>query len=140
MKKIFLLVTASITVTFANVDGTTIYNNKCKVCHSLSKPKDMNNMKAPPFSKVSARLKFMLKDRAKFIAFVKDYIQNPDAKKSLCMPMAVKVFGVMPPIGKSLTKEELNTISNWLYDNFKTKWTMPKNGMMGKCQADMKNK
>jgi len=38
------------------------------------------------------------------------------------MPMALKRFGVIPAIGKSLSAEERDTISNWLVDNFDEKW------------------
>jgi len=39
-----------------------------------------------------------------------------DMNKSLCMPMAVKRFGVMPPV-KGLTKEQRTAVGEWLYDN-----------------------
>jgi mono/diheme cytochrome c family protein len=111
-----------------------------------------SDMKAPPMPMVSKRLKMMLKTREEFITFVTDYIQNPSKKKGFCMPMAYKRFGTMPPIGKSLSKEERAAVASWLYDNFKGSWgdsmggkmcEMKNKGMMkcggGKCGASQKN-
>ena len=80
-----------------------------------------NGMRAPAMPKVSARLKFQLKTRDEFIAFVEDYIQNPTQEKALCTPMALKKFGKMPPIGKRMSKEDRASVAAWLYDNFKSK-------------------
>jgi len=94
------------------------------------KQKMMKNMKAPPMSKVSGKLKSEFKTKEAFVAFVKDYIVNPSAEKAKCMPMALKKFGVMPPIGKSLSETELDTIANWMYDSFNEKWDPNAAGMM----------
>ena len=96
-----------------------------------------SKMKAPPMPMVSMRLKKMLaQDREKFIAFVEDYIQNPSQAKGFCMPMAYKRFGTMPPIGKTLSKEERATIAAWLYDNYKGSW----GGSMDGKMCEMKNR
>jgi len=95
-----------------------------------------SDMKAPPMPMVSKRLKMMLKTRKEFIIFVEDYIQNPSKEKGFCMPMAYKRFGTMPPIGKSLSKEERTAVASWLYDNFKGSW----GGSMGGKMCEMRNK
>jgi len=149
--------------------GEEIYKAKCSTCH-MQKPmmdkakmmqmskeermsmrdKMMKDMKAPPLGKVSAKLKHdFAGDKAKFTAFVKEYIKNPSADKSRCMPMAVKRFGVMPAIGADMSDADLDTIANWLYDNFDQKWDAAamkgmqgKKGMMcgsGKCGQGMGN-
>ncbi len=96
-----------------------------------------SKMKAPPMPMVSMRLKKMLgQDREKFITFVEDYIQNPSQEKGFCMPMAYKRFGTMPPIGKTLSKEERATVAAWLYDNYKGSW----GGSMDGKMCEMKNR
>jgi mono/diheme cytochrome c family protein len=95
-----------------------------------------SDMKAPPMPMVSKRLKMKLTSREDFIAFVEDYIQNPSQEKGFCMPMAYKRFGTMPPIGKSLTKEERATIAAWLYDNYKGN----RGGSMDGKMCEMRNK
>lgn len=154
--KLKLLLTALIaTVALHAQTGAEIYEAKCAVCHNMKpmmdkqkmmqmskeermsmKEKMMKTMKAPPMSKVSAKIKFDLKDdKTAFVAFVKDYIVNPSADKSHCMPMALKRFGTMPPIGKGMTAQEVDTVANWLHDNFTEKWDMDDKGMMCKMKS-----
>ncbi len=146
MKKTLLLTAGLLLATLtlhANSDGNTIYETNCKACHLLKptmdkatmmkltpaermamKQKMMKTMKAPPLSKVSAKLKHDFhNDKAQVVAFVQDYIVNPDANKSHCMPMALKRFGTMPPIGKGMRKADVETIANWIYDNFDSTWS-----------------
>ena len=157
MKLKLLLAGLVATVALNAQTGTEIYEAKCAMCHKMQpmmdkqkmmqmskeermsmKEKMMKTMKAPPMSKVSAKIKFDLKDdKAAFVAFVKDYIVNPSADKSHCMPMALKHFGVMPAIGKAMSAEDIDAVANWLHDNFSQKWDMNDKGMM--CKMDGKN-
>jgi len=152
MKKLLLmmLITAGV---FAN-SGQEIFDAKCAMCHKVVDMKErqemmkklppqarqammkkfMATMKAPPINKVSARIKHFHPKKAEFVAFVKDYITHPDAKKSLCMPMALKKFGVMPAIGSAMSEADKNAVASWLYDNFHEKWTeMKACAAGGKC-------
>jgi len=97
---------------------------------------EKSHMKAPPMPMVSKRLKMKFKTKEAFVAFVTDYIQNPSKEKGLCMPMAYKRFGTMPPIGKHITAEERKEVAQWLYDNFKDSW----DGSMSDKMCDMKTK
>lgn len=135
MKKLFLLLAIGFASLYAN-SGEEIYKAKCMMCHANTGMMKKSNMKAPPMPMVSKRLKMKLKSREDFIAFVEDYIQNPSQKKGFCMPMAYKRFGTMPPIGKTLTKEERATIAAWLYDNYKGSW----GGSMDGKMCEMRNK
>jgi uncharacterized low-complexity protein len=127
--------------------GAEIFEAKCAACHTKNIPEGMHNpdskaskkmmmqMKAPPFAKVSMQLKKTFMSKDKFVAFVSDYITNPDAKKAHCNPMAVKRFGLMPPIGKSMSDEEKKTVSEWMFTTFNTK-SSAKCGQ-GKCGSNM---
>ena len=95
-----------------------------------------SGMRAPAMPMVSKRLKMKLQTREDFIAFVQDYIQNPSQEKGFCMPMAYKNFGTMPPIGKSMSKEDRAVVAAWLYDNYKGKWGNSSEAKM----CEMKNK
>jgi len=158
MKLKLLLTTLTATMALHAQTGTEIYEAKCAICHKIkpmmdkqkimnmspeermsAKERMMQTMKAPPMSKVSAKIKFDLKDdKTAFVAFVKDYIVNPSSEKSHCMPMAVKRFGTMPAIGKSMKTKEIDTVANWLYDNFTQKWDANAEGMA--CKAKAKDK
>ena len=98
-------------------------------------------VRAPAMKMIAMRIKKMKgDDRDTFVAFVKDYIQNPSPDKGVCMPMAYKNFGVMPPIGKGMSEEERLAVSEWLYDNFKdASWDDSMGGKMcDKRNAKMK--
>jgi len=115
MKKIILsllLIASSLLA----MSGESVYTKHCAVCHKMKMPK--SNLLAPPMPNVSKRLQHYIKSKGKFVAFVKDYIKHPSRKKGHCRNKAFKHLGTMPPIGKSLTQEELNAVSLWLYENF----------------------
>jgi len=115
MKKTILSVLIATSSLFA-LSGQSVYDKHCAVCHKMVKPK--SNLLAPPMPSVSKRLQRDINSKEEFVAFVRDYIQNPSQEKGHCSPKAFKHLGTMPPIGKSLTKEELDVISLWLYENF----------------------
>ena len=167
MKKITLFsLIAFVTSTLYAQTGTEIFQSKCVACHMLKpmmdktkmkamnqedrmamKEKMMKNMKAPPMNKVSAKLKHDFKnDKNTFTAFVKEYIVHPSKEKAHCMPMAIERFGLMPAIGQGMSAKDLNTISNWLYDNFTDDWDKSEMSKMscgtshknGKCGGAMK--
>ena len=115
MKKIILSLLI-ITSSLLALSGESVYKKHCVTCHKMQKPK--TNLLAPPMPSVSKRLQRDIHSKEKFVAFVRDYIQNPSQEKGHCSPKAFKHLGTMPPIGKSLSKEELDVVSLWLYENF----------------------
>jgi len=96
--------------------GEEVYVKHCAACHKMEKPK--TGLLAPPMPAVSKRLQRDIHSKEEFIAFVKEYIQNPSKDKGHCSDKAFKNLGTMPPIGKSLTKEERDVVAVWLYENF----------------------
>lgn len=111
---------------------------KQKMRQKMMKEMRNSDIKAPAMPMVSMRLKHMTSSKKEFIAFVKDYIQNPSKEKGYCMPMAYKRFGTMPPVGKELSEEERDLVAKWLYENFEASWKDFMGGMM--CEKkNMKN-
>lgn len=134
MKKLLFVLTILATVSFAK-SGEDIYKNRCMACHTVNKMK--KHMLAPPLAKVSARIKFVKKDKDKFIAFVKDYITNPAKEKSVCFKRVFKKFNVMPAIGKGMKDAEKTAVAEWMYSLDTAKFEkMFKSGM--KCGSGMK--
>ncbi len=151
MKKITTLLVALVaTFTLANADALTgqkIFDTKCVACHTQKKPEKMSekkDMKAPPMAKISAKIKHSFdNNKTKVVAFIADYIENPSQEKVKCMAMAVKKFGLMPPIGKEMTKEEREVVATWVFENFDQKWenTNCKSGhSKGKMNTDRPGK
>ncbi len=115
--------------------GYKVFKKNCSSCHmehapaeKLAKIRELVKkgqkppFKAPPMSEVSARVKKFYPDELAFVEFVKDYITNPSKEKGVCLPMAYKIFGVMPPIGKGMEEKDKEAVAKWLYHNFKDSW------------------
>ncbi|NPA59637.1 MAG: cytochrome c [Epsilonproteobacteria bacterium] len=96
----------------------SIFDAKCSACHLKQKPLDKSKVVAPALMGVMRHLKQTYPDRSKAIEFIKDYVMNPDRSKSICMPQKIKRFGLMPPQKGNISKEELEKVAAWMFDNF----------------------
>ncbi|MDD4854697.1 MAG: c-type cytochrome [Sulfuricurvum sp.] len=132
MKWIFSLALSILTLSAA--DGYTLYQNNCMKCHAeiMTKAevmKSFGSLKAPPMIEVSNRLKenihIMDEDndvkRRVVIAFIKDYIDHPNIQYSMCEPMALEKFGVMPSLKGKLNNEQKEAVAVWIYDHYEGK-------------------
>jgi hypothetical protein len=52
------------------------------------------------------------------ILFIKDYIENPSLDYSMCHPMAIERFGIMPSLKGKLNADELDAVAAWVYDRY----------------------
>jgi hypothetical protein len=113
------------------VEGYGVYQKYCMRCHveMMEKSevlKNLKNLKAPPMVEVSGRLKenIVIKEededvkRRVIIAFIKDYIENPSVQYSMCHPMAIERFGIMPSLKGKLTDEERQAVAEWVHDRY----------------------
>ncbi|MDD3769435.1 MAG: cytochrome c [Sulfuricurvum sp.] len=112
-------------------EGYAVYQKHCASCHveMMEKKeviKHLHTLKAPPMVEVSNRLKenVIISDedndvkRRVIIAFVKDYIENPDIQYSMCHPMAIEKFGIMPSLKGKLSEKERQAVAEWVYDRY----------------------
>lgn len=113
------------------VDGYSVYQKKCMQCHveMMEKQevlKHINTLKAPPMVEVSNRLRenIIIADedqdvkRRVTIAFIKDYIENPSVQYSMCHPMAIEKFGIMPSQKGKLSEKEKQAVAEWIIDRY----------------------
>lgn len=116
--------------------GEEVYQKVCSQCHELYIPEaklvknfmESNNtllkLKAPPLSMISAQMKAKIGDpeadedihRMEVSAFIADYIIYPDKKKSVLHPKVGESFGTMPSLKGKLSPEDIEAISNFVYD------------------------
>lgn len=128
--KFVLLILFTLTSLFADV-GYEVFQKNCVSCHieTITKKETMKifkTLKAPPMVEVSNRLKenIIIADddddvkRRVVIAFIKDYIQHPDLQYSMCHPMAIERFGIMPSQKANLTEAEIDAVAVWVYDRY----------------------
>ena len=116
MKKILLsaLVFSAI---YAN-SGEEIFKTKCMMCHTTQKEPTKANLIGPPINEVMFHIKESFSDKKEAIAFMKDYIFNPDPKKALCP--SIDKFGIMPSQKGILDEKETNEVLEYLFDTFPT--------------------
>ena len=122
MKKIVLIGLSFLTLLSAN-EAEELFNSKCAVCHKVQVA-DKNSLIAPPINKVMMHVKKSFKDKQEGVEFIKEYVINPDPKKTVCP--SIDIFGVMPSQKGIVANEQLDKIANYLYDNF------PQGAMQGK--------
>ena len=116
--------------------GEDVYNKICSQCHQLYIPSDKliqnffesNNtllkLKAPTISQISYSMKQKIGDpredadiqRMEVSAFIADYIIYPDKQKSVLNPNIGKHFETMPSLKGKLRTEDIEAISNFVYD------------------------
>ncbi|MBL4593484.1 MAG: cytochrome c [Flavobacteriales bacterium] len=121
-------------------EGETLFKAKCTACHTTTKPEDMSKLIAPPMMGVMMHVKKGVKGktetekRENAIDFIVDYVQNPSAEKSM-----MGKFKVMPSQKANVTVAEIETIANYLYDNFPAKGMkhgkMKKGNKKSGCEA-----
>ena len=116
--------------------GEEVYNKICSHCHKLYVPNDQlvknffesNNtllkLKAPTISQISYSMKQKIGDpredadiqKMEVSAFVADYVIYPDKQKSVLNPNIGKHFETMPSLKGKLSTEDIEDISNFVYD------------------------
>ncbi|MCF6245086.1 MAG: cytochrome c [Sulfurovum sp.] len=118
-KKLFAIgTTLLLTNTLYAQDGASLFDTKCAACHVTSRPSDKSTLVAPPVMGVMRHVKMRYTSKEEAVAFISAYALNPEASKAVCMPQKIKRFGLMPSQKGNVTKEELQTIASWMYDNF----------------------
>ncbi len=104
--------------------GEELFNNYCSSCHTTvvgvneSGGKVTNIYEAPYAKEVVNKLKDETKTEEEFIAFIKDYIDEPNKRKSLYGKKAIKDFGLMPSLKGAMSDSESTKLAEYLYNNY----------------------
>jgi len=102
----------------------TLFTKYCASCHTTvigvneSGGKITHIYEAPYAKDVVNKLKAETKTKEAFIVFVKDYINEPDKRKSLYGKKAIKDFGLMPSLKGAMTDSESTGLAKYLYDKY----------------------
>jgi cytochrome c len=111
-------VVALTAVTAASEDAEKLFDTKCAVCHSKTRPADPSTVNAPALMGVMRHIKMRYPDKASAVTFMVDYVLNPSKEKAICKPQKIERFGLMPSQKGAVSKEELIEVSEWMYDNY----------------------
>jgi cytochrome c2 len=118
------LITVLATSTLLAQSGEALFTNYCASCHTTvvgvneSGGKVTHIYEAPYAKDVVNKLKAETKTKEAFITFVKDYINEPDKRKSLYGKKAIKDFGLMPSLKGVMTDNESTILSEYLYSDY----------------------
>lgn len=135
MIKILIISILLISIGLAD-EGEEVYKEKCASCHQLyiapskliENFMEQNNtilkLKAPTINQIVFRLKSRIGDpkgdedihRMEVDSFVADYLMNPDKSKSICLPKIIQHFETMPSLKGKISVEEIEAVSEFLYD------------------------
>jgi mono/diheme cytochrome c family protein len=106
--------------------GKKLFNRYCTKCHTSvvgvkvtgcdNSDTEFVTDKAPYINKLVAKLKKKTKTKEEFISFIKDYINNPDKRKSLYGKKAIKKFGLMPSLKGTMSDKRATQLAEYLYN------------------------
>jgi len=122
--KDIVLFTALVASTLFAQSGGELFNTYCSSCHATvvglnESGGEVTNVYGAPYAKdVISKLKTETKTKEAFVAFVKDYINEPDKRKSLYGKKAIKDFGLMPSLKGSMSDSESTKLADYLYSGY----------------------
>jgi len=122
MKKIISFILLATTILSAQ-SGDEIFTKNCASCHAtilgITNDGGYDNKyitHAPYIIELVAKLKEETSSKEEFSAFIREYIQNPNKRKSLYGKRAIKEFGLMPSLKGAMSDEEINVLVDYLYE------------------------
>jgi len=90
--------------------GRAVFDKLCVACHNYAPPPN----KAPPMLGISGHYHDAFSDRDQAVAHIVDYLKKPAPEKSMLMPMAIRVWGLMVP--PPLSVEESQAVAYWVWE------------------------
>lgn len=127
MKTLAVLATLFASTLFAH-SGNEIFTENCASCHTNVLGVNVDEQgeysyisPAPYITELVSRLKSHTKNEEEFTAFIRDYINDPDKRKSLYGKNALRVFGLMPTLKGAISDEEVSMLAKYLYNDKKSK-------------------
>ena len=119
MKKTLLLLSFISTMIYAS-NGAELTKANCASCHMLTTPTpDMiPDMKAPPIDAEMFHINLVMKKKKENKDFIVDYVQYPDASKSVCETNKVQRYGVMPSLKGKVSEKDLAIIAEHMIADY----------------------
>lgn len=129
-----LLLTLSSSL-IATSTAEKLFDTKCASCHVKTIPTDFSTLVAPPVMGVVRHVKMNYDNRDEAIDFITSFTLNPQQSKTVCMSKTIQRFGLMPSQKGNVTKDELEKIAAWMYDNINTNKSCNSNNCSSKNKS-----
>ncbi len=111
-------IVAFTSVVQANETAEKLFDTKCAMCHTKTRPTDKDKVLAPALMGVMRHIKMEYPDKDEAVKFMVDYVLEPSKEKAICMPKKIERFGLMPSQKGNVTEVELEKITSWMFDNY----------------------
>lgn len=95
-----------------------LFDVKCAICHTKTRPADISKIVAPPIMGVMRHVKMSYPKKNEAVKFMVDYVLDPQKEKAICMTQKIQRFGLMPSQKGNVTEAQLIQITSWMFDNF----------------------
>jgi cytochrome c len=122
-RKILFFIPLTTTILFSQPTGKEVFNQNCASCHAnilgVTNDGGYDNSyitPAPYVSDLVRKLKDETKTEEKFAEFIKEYIENPNKRKTIYGKEAIKKFGLMPSLKGAINDEEKSLLIKYLYN------------------------
>lgn len=112
------IIVASTSFLQAAQTAEELFDSKCAICHTKTRPADMSKVLAPALMGVMRHVKMTYPNKGEAVKFMVDYVLEPSKEKAICMPQKIERFGLMPSQKGNVTEAELTKITSWMFDNF----------------------
>ncbi|GEM_PF-3353287 len=123
LKKMLFVLPLSSVLLFSQPTGEGVFKTNCSQCHAtilgVTNDGGYDNSyitPAPYVVDLVKKLKQETKTKEAFSKFIKDYIENPNKRKTLYGKRAIKKFGLMPALEGSMNEEEKSLLIDYLYN------------------------
>ena len=124
LKKILFFIPLATTILFSqSITGEELFNKNCSQCHAtilgVTNDGGYDNSyitPAPYVADLVKKLKEETGSKEKFENFIKEYIENPNKRKTLYGKSGIKKFGLMPSLNGLMSDEEKSLLIDYLYN------------------------
>ena len=123
LRKILFFIPLTTSILFSQPTGENVFNNNCATCHAtilgVTNDGGYDNSyitPAPYVSDLVKKLKNETGSQEKFAEFIKEYIENPNKRKTVYGKEAIKKFGLMPSLKGAINDEEKSLLIDYLYN------------------------
>jgi len=123
--KLFVLIFGAVLVLgstlIASENTESLFDVKCAICHSKTRPADISKVTAPAMMGVMKHVKMAYPKKEEAVKFIVDYVFEPSKSKALCIAQKIEKFGLMPSQKDNISGRELKEVAGWVFDHFPPK-------------------
>ena len=95
----------------ASETAEALFDAKCAMCHSKTRPADMSKVVAPALMGIMRHIKMTYPNKDEAVKFMVDYVLEPSKEKAICMQQNIMPFRYFRSQKGNQTQAELTKIT-----------------------------